>query len=137
MMVERRHPGRLAWTGELVRFGGVGVVGFVVNVATVYRARELVGLYTGGLVAWVFAATVTWSLNRAWTFKGRSTIPLHRQWVLFLATNLVGFVLYYATYSVLVSHSSLCAAQPITAVFAGTIAGLFANFTLSRRLVFR
>jgi putative flippase GtrA len=134
---ERPRSVLLLWSGEFVRFGGVGAVGFMVSIATVYAVRGLIGLYGGGLAAWAVAATVTWSLNRVWTFKERSTIPRHRQWVLFLGTSLIGFTLYYATYAALVTYSSVCSKVPAAAILAGAIAGMFANFTLSRRLVFR
>jgi putative flippase GtrA len=48
-----------------------------------------------------------------------------------------GFVLNRGTYSVLVTFVPACAAQPVFAIGAGAIAGLFVNFNLSRRLVFR
>jgi len=38
---------------------------------------------------------------------------------------------------VLVTVSPVCAENPVLAVAAGSLAGMFANFSLSRRLVFR
>jgi putative flippase GtrA len=125
------------WAGEFLRFGVVGATGFVVNVGTLYLVRAFIGLYAGGLFAWVVAATVTWLLNRSWTFRARGRErSLGRQWTLFLAANFVGFVLYYGTYVSLVTYVPFFATQPIAAVFAGMIAGMIANFTLSRNLVF-
>jgi putative flippase GtrA len=134
---EQARPVLLSSAGEFIRFGGVGAVGLMVSIAIVYAVRGLIGLYAGGLVAWAVAATVTWLLNRVWTFRERSTIPFHRQWVLFLGTSLIGFTLYYATYATLVTYSSICSKEPVAAVSAGAMAGMFVNFTLSRRLVFR
>ena len=51
--------------------------------------------------------------------------------------NSLGLVLNRGTYAILVTFVELCAAQPIWAVAAGSIAGLGANFFLSRWLVFR
>lgn len=125
------------WSGEFLCFGIVGATGFVVNVGTLYLVRGFTGLYAGGLIAWVVAATVTWLLNRSWTFKARGRErSLGRQWTLFLAANFVGFVLYYGTYVALVTYAPFFATQPIAAVFAGMIVGMIANFTLSRNLVF-
>jgi putative flippase GtrA len=125
------------WAGEFICFGIVGAIGFIVNVATVYLVRAFLGLYVGGLFAWLVAATVTWLLHRSWTFKARnSQTSLSRQWTLFLAANFAGFVLYYGTYVVLVTYGPFFATQPIAAVFAGMVAGMIANFALSRTLVF-
>ncbi len=132
-----RQTAGMAVLQDFIRFGLVGAVGFVANVAALYAVRWLVGLYAGGVLAWLVAATVTWALNRAWTFSGRSSLPAHRQWPLFLAANAAGFVLYYGTYAGLVSYSPLCAHWPVLGVFGGMLAGIAANFTLSRALVFR
>ncbi|HYZ60974.1 MAG TPA: GtrA family protein, partial [Acetobacteraceae bacterium] len=74
---------------------------------------------------------------RAWTFRGASRHGLVRQWLLFLAANSLGFVLNRGTYLLLIALVPLCARQPVFAIAAGVVAGLFANFNLSRRVVFR
>jgi putative flippase GtrA len=132
-----RRSRRLDWTGELIRFGVVGAIGFGVNVSALYAARAVAGLYVAGLAAWLAAATVTWLLNRVWTFRKRArNEAIHKQWAMFVAANLVGFLLYYGTYVSLVTFSSFFAAQPVAAVFAGMLAGVAANFSLSRSWVF-
>ena len=62
---------------------------------------------------------------------------MHRQWALFLMANLAGFTLNRGTYAILVTLVPWCAAEPVWAVAAGSIAGLGVNFFLSRKLVFR
>ena len=128
---------RIRLATELVRFATVGLAGLAVDTACVYGLRWQLGLYGAGVVAYGVAATATWALNRAWTFRGRGSGSLHRQWGLFLAVNLVGFALNRGTYAALVTWSELCAANPVLATSAGAIAGMGVNFTLSRRVVFR
>jgi putative flippase GtrA len=123
--------------GQFLRFGTVGAFGFLVDTATVYATRGALGLYGAGVLAFLGAATANWGLNRVWTFRGLGSGALHRQWAMFLAANSVGFVLNRGAYFILVTFSVLCAANPVIAVGAGSITGMFANFTLSRRLVFR
>jgi putative flippase GtrA len=123
--------------GQFLRFGTVGAFGFLVDTATVYATRGTLGLYGAGVLAFLVAATANWGLNRVWTFRGLGSGALHRQWAMFLAANSVGFVLNRGAYFILVTFSVLCAANPVIAVGAGSITGMFANFTLSRRLVFR
>ena len=123
--------------GQFLRFGTVGAFGFLVDTATVYATRGTLGLYGAGVLAFLVAATANWGLNRIWTFRGLGSGALHRQWAMFLAANSVGFVLNRGAYFILVTFSVLCAANPVIAVGAGSITGMFANFTLSRRLVFR
>jgi putative flippase GtrA len=130
-------PARAAVLSEFLKFGVVGALGFVVDTATVYALRGSLGLYGAGAAAYLTAASSNWVLNRAWTFRGRGGQPAHRQWALFLLANLVGFVLNRGTYAILVTFVPLCAAEPVWAVAAGSIAGLGTNFFLSRKLVFR
>lgn len=122
---------------QFLRFGVVGVVGFLFDTATVYALRGSLGLYGAGIAAYVVAASVNWALNRMWTFRGRGGGAAHRQWARYMLTNTVGFILNRGTYAALVTVSALCAAQPVLAVAAGAIAGMGVNFTLSRRVVFR
>ena len=130
-------PARIGVLVQFLMFGSVGVVGFVVDTATVYALRHALGLYGAGMAAYLVAASVTWILNRLWTFRGQGTGPVHRQWARFLAVNMSGFVLNRGTYALLVTFVPLCAEQPVYAVAAGAVAGMFVNFGLSRRVVFR
>jgi putative flippase GtrA len=128
---------RLALLFQFGRFGLVGLVGFVADTAVVYGLRARFGLYGAGMVSYLVAATVTWALNRAWTFRGSGQGPVHRQWAMFLIANTLGFVLNRGTYAALIAFAPLCVAYPVIAIFAGALAGMFVNFSLSRSLVFR
>ena len=123
--------------GQFLRFGAVGAAGFLVDTACVYATRAALGLYWAGVAAYVVAASCNWALNRVWTFKDSGSGPAHRQWARFLAVNLVGFALNRGTYAVAVGQFPLAEAHPVLAIAAGTAAGMFANFFLSRALVFR
>ncbi len=122
---------------QFLRFGVVGVVGFLVDTATVYAVRDPLGLYGAGLAGYIASASGNWLLNRLWTFRGQGSGPAHRQWALFMVANLFGFVLNRGTYALLVTFVAVAASQPVIAIAAGAVAGMFVNFSLSRRLVFR
>jgi putative flippase GtrA len=123
--------------GQMLRFGVVGVFGFMVDTTIVYLLRGSVGLYWAGLVSFLVAASANWALHRAWTFRGRGSGPRHRQWAKFLAANLLGFMLNRGAYAALVTFSLLCAKNPVLATAGGAVAGMAVNFVLSRQLVFR
>jgi putative flippase GtrA len=119
-------------------FGVVGLVGFVIDTATVYALRHAVGLYVAGVAAYFTAATGTWFFNRLWTFRHLArTDPWHVQWRRFLTANLGGFVINRGLYALLVTFVAVAAREPVIAVFAGALAGMTLNFNLSRKLVFR
>jgi putative flippase GtrA len=123
---------------QFMQFGVAGVAGFLVDTAVVYALRAPAGLYVAGVAAYFAAVTATWWINRVWTFQSIETIePMHRQWVRYAAANIPGLILNLGTYFVLIAGSQLCVTYPVLAVAAGAIAGMFANFILSRALVFR
>lgn len=131
------NAARIALLAQFLRFGTVGVIGFGFDTATVYALRGRLGLYGAGMAAYFVAASANWALNRAWTFRGRGGGRAHRQWALFLAANCCGLVLNRGTYAALIATTPICAAYPVLAVAAGGVAGMFANFAVSRNLVFR
>ena len=136
----RRHirPGHVQLLVQFAQFATVGVAGLLVDTAIVYATRAWAGLYFGGIIAYAGAVTTTWWLNRIWTFRGIGNIgPMHRQWLRFVLANIPGLCLNLGTYFILVALVPLCAAHPELAIAAGAIAGMFANFILSRAMVFR
>jgi putative flippase GtrA len=133
----RLGPARLRLATQLLRFGVVGTVGFLVDAAGLTVAIALgLGPWLGRVLSYVVAATTTYALNRAWTFHGAGSARPVRQWALFLLVNLVGFAFNYGTYAVLIALVPLVAANPVLGVAAGSLAGLAGNFVLSRRFVF-
>jgi hypothetical protein len=123
--------------GQFLRFGTVGAGGFVVDTAVVYGLRGAVGLYLAGLASYVAAASFNWLLNRLWTFRGAGGGSALRQWARFMVANLAGFALNRGTFWAMVGFVPLAVEWPVLAVLAGTAAGMFVNFGLSRLVVFR
>lgn len=122
---------------QFLRFGVVGGLGLIWDTSTVYLLRPLAGLTIAMLVAYFVAATLNWAINRLWTFRGIATQKhLMIQWLHFLGANSLGFVLNRSTAFLLVFLFPLCVRIPALPLAAGALAGLFANFNLSRRLVF-
>jgi putative flippase GtrA len=83
-----RKPGN--WL-QLVRFGLVGGVGFIVNVAVYALFVHGVGLEyrAASVVAWLVAVINNFVLNRHWTFDARDRGRAHHQAMRFLLVSLV------------------------------------------------
>ncbi|WP_298378451.1 GtrA family protein [Azospirillum sp.] len=128
--------GRLAV--QFGKFGAVGLVGLLVDTAALY-AGLAVGLefFAARIPSFFAAATATWILNRAFTFKGAADEPLYRQWAKFIAANAIGGVVNYGVSVGLEAGVDVVAAHPFLAVAAGSIAGMFFNFAASKHLVFK
>lgn len=130
----------LARTGvneDFIRFAVVGTLGFCWDTGTVYAIKGWVGLYIAGFVSYFVASSANWGLNRIWTFGHRTHIAAHVQWAKFFIANLIGFAFNRGTYFTLISINTLCHAQPVLAIIAGSAAGLCFNYFLSKRFVFR
>ncbi len=122
---------------QFARFTMVGVLGFVVDSTVLYFCLHGLGLglYSGRLVSYLFAASTTWYLNRTLTFGDHS--PPGRQWARFIATNGIGAMVNYGSYSLIVALLPPGILVPLLGVAVGAVAGLGFNFTASRRLVFK
>ncbi|WP_051341491.1 GtrA family protein [Azospirillum halopraeferens] len=137
------RAGRLA--RQFGAFGVVGVIGLAVDVAVLYAVLHGLALHAYGdagflaarVPSFFAAATATWALNRAFTFRTARRDPLHRQWAKFIAANSVGGVVNYAAYAGCIAYGALFTAHPALAVAVGSLAGMLFNFTASKLLVFR
>ncbi|MQY07304.1 GtrA family protein [Actinomadura macrotermitis] len=80
---------------ELVKFGSVGAIAFVITLATgnVLHVGLGLGELTSTGIATVIAATFAYLANRFWTFRHRDQTGLGREYVLFFALNGVGLVI--------------------------------------------
>ena len=124
---------------EFLRFAAVGVVGLFADMAALTFALQVLHLdvYSGRVFSYLIAATTTWALNRRFTFAGAAQSSPLRQWIKFLGANAIGGVVNYAVYAAIVTFWALGAAYPVIGVAAGSIAGLFFNFTVNKLWVFK
>ncbi len=124
---------------QFAKFCVVRVIGFVADAGTLYLLMSMAGLdpYTGRIFSFLFAATVTWTLNRNYTFRSCVPAPRTRQWARFVTANAVGGALNYGVYSALILSGGWFIKAPVLAVAVGSIAGLAFNFTASRKFVFK
>lgn len=122
-----------------LHFCVAGVVGLVVDIAVLYVLAPLLGWYVARAGSFVAAASVTWWLNRRFTFALRpahSQQPVWLEYVQYLASMLVGGTVNYLVYaSVVYGVRSVFA--PVLGVALGSIAGLIFNYLAARHLVFR
>jgi putative flippase GtrA len=126
-------------TRQLLAFSAVGVIGFLVDAATLHVVLTQLGagLYGGRVISYLVAASSTWALNRRYTFHAQRSSNWMGEWGRFLAANAMGGLVNYAIYAALVTFHPGVAAQPVIGVAAGSVAGLLFNFTASRYVVFR
>jgi putative flippase GtrA len=133
----RLSPERRLLIRQFGQFAIIGAGGFVWDTAVVYATAPFIGPYAAGIVSFLIVGCINWLANRYWTYRHLNHAAMHRQLVMFLVANVVGFVLNRGTYMALIATQPLFRDHLVLAIGAGAAAGMFVNFFLSRRLVFR
>lgn len=122
---------------QLLRFGMVGTVGFLVDAAVLYLGIALgLGLYLGRVLSYLAAVTTTWVLNRSFTFRTAPGGNRAHEFARFAVSQLSGAGLNLGLFTLLVATIPWMAENPVAAVAAGSLAGLSLNFLVARRYVF-
>jgi putative flippase GtrA len=114
----------------------VGAGAFVVHAFIVEGIAKILGPVWAQIIAFPIAVTMTWSLNRRFTF-GASKHSMRQEWLRYILANLVGWAVSNAVYFALILHFPFIYQRPAIAVAAGSVAGMFFNFGISKWLVFR
>lgn len=129
-------------TNQFLRFGLVGVAGYVVDSGVLYAALGLgLGTGSGRLVSFLCAVLATWLLNRRFTFAPSPDAPggqsLLQESLKYLAAMSVGGVLNLCTYALIMASLAYHPALPALAVAAGSLVGMLANFAGAKWWVYR
>ena len=114
---------------ELVRFGMVGVLGYVVDVGLFNLLRYAGGagpLYdkplTAKALSVMMATLVTYFGNRHWTWRDRGRHRFSREYALFFVLNGVGLLI--AVGCLFVSHYLLGLTSPLADNLSANVVGL-------------
>ena len=139
--VLRRNPDRVARLfRELSRFGLVGVVCLTVDVGVFNAMRLLVeaGPFTSKVVSTVLAASLSYALNRTWSFGHTARTGVRREYVVFFVLNAIGLLISLAC--LWISHDLLGLTSPladnISANGFGLVLGTAFRFLSYKRWVF-
>jgi putative flippase GtrA len=123
---------------ELLVFGLVGVLGFAVDTLVLYILIEGMGPLYARLFSFTAAVFSTWLANRNLTFREKkSHLTKSAEFAAYFGVMLLGGVVNYATYAILVIKYEFVLTNPVIGVAAGSIAGMFVNFFASRLFIFR
>ena len=131
---------RLPVSPQFLRFAVVGTVGFTVDacVLTVLVASAGMDRYGARIVSFGVAVTVTWLLNRQFTFAvppGVGTRP--GEYSRYFGVQFMGALINFGVYSLLVASFETAFRYPALALAVGSIVALFFNFLGAKHFVFR
>lgn len=123
---------------EMGAFAVAGTLGFLAH-ATVLTAlvRGLgVPAYPAWFPAFLVAVTVTYTVNRGWTFRARAGSNRVREYARYVLLQSGGAALNNATYAAALWAYPPFRDRPVTALALGCLAGMVANYLSARHLAF-
>lgn len=123
---------------QVMRFGAVGAVGFVVDGGLLWLFISLdFDPYLARALSFPIAVIVTWALNRNWTFRETRDISSKGQFRRYFGVQTVGTLTNYATYSAVIGLFGAAAFTIFVAFALGSLIGSFINFFGARKVAFR
>lgn len=116
-----------------------GGLAFAVDAGLTQAWVSLVGLdpWSARALSFPVAVTCTWLFNRHFTFRVRRELPLWREWLVYVGTQLGGLSVNLGSYALLVGVSAMAARWPALAVAVGSVAGLLVNFFGAKHVAFK
>lgn len=116
-----------------------GGLAFAVDAGLTQGWVSLMGFdpWSARALSFPVAVTCTWLFNRNFTFRERRGLPLWREWLLYVGTQLGGLSVNLGSYALLVGVSATAARWPALAVAAGSVAGLLVNFLGAKHVAFK
>lgn len=122
---------------RFIRFCIAGTIGFVVDAGVLellVRALDA-SPYVARIGSFVCAATVTWWINRHYTF-GSTKAPTRAEWLGYVGLMVGGAAVNYGVFAAYVAWWDTGRRMLWLGVALGSVAGLAVNFLTSSRLVF-
>lgn len=124
-MINRFKAAWHLFVAELMKFGTVGGLAFLVNAGVVWILMHTVfqedGHVKAKAIATVVATLFSWVANRYWTFRDKRQSDTRRELVQFLIANGIGMAIELACVGV--SYYILGLTSPTASFISGTIVG--------------
>ncbi|MHB1529456.1 MAG: GtrA family protein [Acidiferrobacteraceae bacterium] len=124
---------------QVLHFSVVGGVGFLVDggILTLLHSGFGRSLLLSRLCSFSVAVTVTWGLNRRYTFPEHRDPRAGAEWRRYAAVNGVGAFINLGFFFALVNHYPGLAARPLVPLALAALVALGFNFVGSKHLAFR
>ena len=124
---------------ELIRFLATGTCGFLIDAGVMQCVSATLGVtvLAARCVSFPAATTVTWLLNRYWTFEHGRTRKASSQYLLHFCGQLVSLAINFGVFSGLLLSVEVMAIHPVVALAIGAIVALAFSFVFARMVAFK
>lgn len=127
---------RFIYHNSLLRFLFVGGIGLCTDACALYSFRGLIGLIPAKIVSYLIAYTVTWILNRIFTFHSKNPRRVQEWFIYTIIYSLTG-VFHVMLFAYLVHHHMILNKYPIVALLITAAIISIINFLMSKKIVFK
>ena len=123
---------------QILRFGAVGGVGFVVDGGLLWLLlANGFDPYLARALSFPVAVVVTWALNRNWTFRATRDASAAGQFRRYFGVQVVGTLSNYLVYSLIIGVFGTAGFTIFCAFALGSALGAIINFCGARYIAFR
>ena len=120
------------------RFLAVGSVGFAIDAGLLWALMTLGGdPYLSRGLSFGMAMSVTWALNRRWTFRGARRTAMHREYAAYALVQGLGIAINFAVYALMLMILGTGPGMAVLALACGSGVALAANYLGLKHAVFR
>jgi putative flippase GtrA len=123
---------------QFSKFVLVGAVGFCIDAGLLTLLMQLGWeILPARAISFMSAATGTWGLNRVWTFKYKECFELHKEYIFYIATQVIGACINLSVFFVLIEVYPMLTSIPLIPLAFGAVVSLVFNYTVSKVYVFK
>ena len=127
-----------ALRGEMLRFAMVGTAGFITDASVLTALVQVAGWgpYESRPVSFIVAISLTWLLNRMFTFARRAGRDRRREYLRYLAVQIVGVLINFGVYAAVLRAVPQLQGYPAVALTAGSLVAMTFSYIGVRWLAF-
>ncbi len=120
-------------------FAAVGTVGFAVDAAAFLFFFYLLGFghYTSRVAAFLCAVSLTWVLNRTYTFRAAATANKAKEYAGYVVVQTMGALINIVIFGLCIESSTMFFEFPVLALTLGSVVAMFFNYAGAYRFVYR
>lgn len=124
---------------QVWRFAVVGALGFVADALVLtWLVRDAgYGLYEARVLSFAIAVTVTWGLNRHFTFRQQASRGRTREYGRYFMVQGTGALMNLGVYAAMLIAWPALAAWPVLPLAVGSGAAMVFNFVGARHFAYR
>ena len=129
----------MALSPRFLAFCVVGGIGFAVDAGALTALVHGAGLgpYAARVASFALAVSVTWALNRRWTFASATPGSKAAEYGRYFGVQAAGALINLAVYAACIEAAAAFRAYPTVALAVGSAVALLFNYAAAGRLVFR